>query len=119
MQKVNNPFVVNLEFCFANNTYVFFAMKFKQGGELYYHLRKTTRFNEKVAKFYAAQIISGLAYLHKQNIMYRDMNPENILLDEIGNCCLADFGISKVLEEGQSTKSFVGTPEYVAPEIIL
>ena len=51
--------------------------------------------------------------------MYRDMKPENILLDENGNACLADFGISKVLEENQKTKSFVGTPEYVAPEIIL
>lgn len=51
--------------------------------------------------------------------MYRDLKPENILLDENGNACLADFGISKILDEGQSTKSYVGTPEYVAPEIIL
>lgn len=100
MEKVNNPFVVNLEYCFANPSYVFFAMKFKQGGELYYHLRKNTRFPEDTARFYASQIISGLAYLHSLNIMYRDMKPENILLDEKGNACLADFGISKVLDEG-------------------
>lgn len=71
-----------------------------------------------MAKFYASQIISGLVYLHSCKIMYRDLKPENILLDEKGNICLADFGISKFFEEGQCTKSFVGTPEYVAPEVI-
>jgi serum/glucocorticoid-regulated kinase 2 len=119
MEKVNNPFVVNLDYCFANPSYIFFAMQFKQGGELYYHLRKNKRFNEKAAKFYASQILEGLSYLHSLGIMYRDMKPENILLDENGNACLADFGISKVLKENEKTKSFVGTPEYVAPEIIL
>lgn len=54
MEKINNPFVVNLEYCFANPTHIFFAMKFKQGGELYYHLRKNTRFPEATAKFYAS-----------------------------------------------------------------
>ena len=53
MEKVNNPFVVNLEYCFANPSYIFFAMKFKQGGELYYHLRKKGRFQENITKFYA------------------------------------------------------------------
>jgi len=119
MEKISNPFVVKMEYCFTSPSYVFFAMQFKQGGELYHHLRKNTRFNEDTARFYAAQIISGLAYLHSLNIMYRDMKPENILLDEKGNACLADFGISKILDIHETTKSFVGTPEYVAPEIIL
>ena len=117
--KINHPFVVKMEYCFASPTYIFFAMAFKQGGELYRHLKKQQKFEEKVAKFYAAQIISGLSYLHKNNIMYRDMKPENILLDESGNVALADFGISKIIDKKELTKSFVGTPEYVAPEIIL
>lgn len=100
LEKVNNPFIVNLEFCFTNPSFIFFAMKFKQGGELYYHLRKKQRFTEKEAKFYACQILSGLAYLHSCKIMYRDLKPENILLDENGNACLADFGISKIMDDG-------------------
>jgi serum/glucocorticoid-regulated kinase 2 len=119
LQKVSNPFVVNMEYCFATPSYVFFAMKFKQGGELYYHLRKTTRFPESTMKFYACQILLGLEYLHSLNIMYRDMKPENVLIDEKGNACLADFGISKILDPKDTSKSFVGTPEYVAPEIVL
>ena len=119
LETVRNPFVVNLEFCFASPSYIFFVMDFKQGGELYHHLRKKTRFSEKIAKFYGAQILLGLEYLHSRNIMYRDMKPENILLDAKGNASLADYGISKILREGEKTKSFVGTPDYVAPEIIL
>jgi serum/glucocorticoid-regulated kinase 2 len=119
MERVRNPFVVNLDYCFASPSYLFFAMKFKQGGELYHHLRKVARFSESTAKFYAAQILQGLAYLHSMNIMYRDLKPENILLDEKGNACLADFGISKILDPKESAMSFVGTPEYVAPEIVL
>lgn len=118
MEKICNPFVLNLEYCFTNPSYVFFVVKFKQGGDLYYHIRQNTRFAEGAAKFYSAQILEGLCYLHSLNIMYRDLKPENVLLDEKGNCCLADFGISKFVKPSQKTNSFVGTPEYVAPEII-
>lgn len=119
LETAQSPFVVKMECCFTSPSYVFFAMKFKQGGELYHHLRKMGRFSEDVARFYACQVLLGLEYLHSKSIMYRDMKPENILLDEEGNAALADFGISKRLEGGSSTKSFVGTPEYVAPEVIL
>lgn len=119
MEAIDHPFVIKLNYCFASPSYVFFAMKFKQGGEIYHHLRKKIRFSEDEARFYICQILLGLEYLHSQNIVYRDMKPENILLDEDGNSCLADFGISKFLEGGQTTKSFVGTPEYVAPEVVL
>lgn len=119
MEQIKNPFLVNMEYCFSSASYVFFAMKFKQGGELYYHLRKRARFNESTAKFYACQILAGLSYLHSFNIMYRDLKPENVLLDEKGNACLADFGISKILNPRETTKSFVGTPEYIAPEMVL
>ena len=119
LETVSNPFVVSLKYCFASSCYVFFVMDFKQGGELYHHLRKHTRFTEPVAKFYSAQILLGLEYLHSRDILYRDMKPENILLDTRGNASLADYGISKILGPGQKTRSFVGTPDYVAPEIIL
>ena len=117
--SLKSPFIVSMSYCFANPTQIFFAMPFIPGGELYYHLRKRTRFTEDVILFYACQILEGLCYLHSQNIAYRDLKPENILLDENGNIVLADFGISKILTDGSKTKSFVGTPEYVSPEIIL
>ena len=118
LEKIDNPFVVKREYCFASPSYVFFAMEFKQGGNLYHHIKKK-KFNESTTKFYAAQILYALAYLHSNNIIYRDVKPENILLDKKGNSCIADFGISKIMNINSKTTTFVGTPQYVAPEIIM
>jgi len=70
-----------------------------------------------VVKFWSTQICDGLCYLHEKNIIYRDLKPENLLLDEKGNIKITDFGMSKQLDENRAN-SFVGTPEYLAPEII-
>mmetsp|Transcript_1390 Transcript_1390/g.1262 ORF Transcript_1390/g.1262 Transcript_1390/m.1262 type:complete len:133 (+) Transcript_1390:924-1322(+) len=93
-------------------------MKFMRGGELFQHLRNSKRFEEKRAKFYAAQIVLALDYLHELGVVYRDLKPENILMDGDGHICLTDFGMAKVLKKNEKTNSFVGTPEYLAPEII-
>lgn len=118
LEKIDNPFVVKREYCFTSPSYVFFAMEFKQGGNLYHHIKKK-KFNENTTKFYAAQILYALAYLHCNNIIYRDVKPENILLNKKGNSCIADFGISKIMNIKDKTMTFVGTPQYVAPEIIM
>ena len=89
-----------------------------RGGELFHHLRKSRRFNEVTARFYTASIIYALEYLHKLNVVYRDLKPENILMGDDGYVQITDFGLAKFLSKGQLTYSFVGTPEYLAPEII-
>lgn len=95
-------------------------MDFSNGGELFTHLRKANRFTEGRAKFYAAQLVSALGCLHSNQIIYRDMKPENVLLDSNGYIKLTDFGLSKsnFNTSEELTYSFCGTPEYLAPEII-
>ena len=93
-------------------------MDFCSGGELFTHLNKVRRFPEKRAKFYAAQIICSIGYLHKKHIIYRDIKPENILMGKDGYLFLADFGLAKEMSQQDMATSFCGTPEYLAPEII-
>ena len=89
------------------------------GGELFFHLCNEIRFTEERACFYAAEIVLALGHLHSNGIIYRDLKPENVLLDHEGHLKLTDFGLSKVKQpaDGQ-TNTFCGTPEYLAPEII-
>eukprot|EP00826_Nyctotherus_ovalis_P049568 TRINITY_DN6004_c0_g3_i4.p1 TRINITY_DN6004_c0_g3~~TRINITY_DN6004_c0_g3_i4.p1 ORF type:complete len:448 (+),score=149.48 TRINITY_DN6004_c0_g3_i4:144-1487(+) len=119
MKNANHPFLISLDYVFQTPGKIFFVMKFMKGGELFTLMSKERRFPESRVKFYAAQIVLALTHLHKNNIIYRDLKGENILLDEDGYICLADFGLARFLEEDKRATSFCGTPEYMAPEVVL
>jgi len=89
------------------------------GGELFTHLRRARKFTDEQSKFYAAQIAAAFAHMHNKNIIHRDLKPENILLQPNGYAKLTDFGFAKVLEPGTRTYTLCGTPEYIAPEVLL
>jgi RAC serine/threonine-protein kinase len=118
---VNHPFIVGLNMAFQTPDQLFFVLDYCAGGELFFHLGKVGRFTEERAKFYAAQIILALEYVHSLDIVYRDLKPENVLIDQLGNVRLTDFGLSKegVSDHSTGANSFCGTPEYIAPEVLL
>ncbi|KAM5137340.1 serine/threonine-protein kinase Sgk3 isoform 5-T6 [Callospermophilus lateralis] len=88
-------------------------------GKLFFHLQRERSFPEHRARFYAAEIASALGYLHSIKIVYRDLKPENILLDSVGHVVLTDFGLCKEgIAISDTTTTFCGTPEYLAPEVI-
>lgn len=119
LEMVSCPFLVKLEYAFQTEDKIFFVMPFMKGGEMFQHLRSSKKFPEPRAKFYAAEISVALHHLHQKSILYRDLKPENILLDDLGHICITDFGMCKILSpHEQMTNSFVGTAEYLAPEII-
>lgn len=93
-------------------------MRYVPGGELYQYLYQATRFTEERARFYVMQLVLALGHLHKKNIVYRDLKPENVLLDSDGYLCLTDFGLAKTLEGKAQAKSFAGSLYYFAPEIL-
>jgi serine/threonine protein kinase len=119
LEKVKNPYIVGLHFAFQTETKLYFIIDFLNGGEMFTYLRKEQRFTEQRAKVYAAEMIEAIACLHGHGILYRDLKPENVLLDKDGHIRITDFGLSKQnMKFGQLTHSFCGTPEYLAPEII-
>ena len=119
LEKIDHPFIVKLHFAFQTPSKLYFVMDFLNGGELFYHLKKEGRFSENRTVFYAAEILLALECLHKNGIIYRDLKPENVLLDSDGHIKLTDFGLSKQGVVGnRNTYTFCGTPEYLAPEIV-
>jgi len=119
LEDFQHPFLMGLRFGFQSESKLYLVMDFFKGGELFFHLRKVKRFTEEQAKLFVAEVALGLGHLHSLNFIYRDLKPENILMDENGNICLTDFGLAKQLgSDTEKAQSFVGTPEYLAPEMI-
>lgn len=99
---MDHEFIVKLHYAFQTDDKLYLVLDFMMGGELFHHLKKKGKFSEDVTRFFAAQICLGLEHLHNHNIIYRDLKPENVLLDSKGNIKLADFGLSKICNLGKS-----------------
>lgn len=111
-----HPFILGLKYAFHTPAKLYYVLNFCNGGDLYYLLSRCKKFKEAQARFYAGEIFLALQHLHKLGVIYRDLKPENVLLDGDGHVKLTDFGLSK---ESSTAETFCGTPVYLAPEIWL
>ncbi|KAI5287865.1 hypothetical protein KEM54_005666 [Ascosphaera aggregata] len=120
LSQINNPFIVPLKFSFQSPEKLYLVLAFVNGGELFHHLQKEQRFDINRARFYTAELLCALECLHGFKVIYRDLKPENILLDYTGHIALCDFGLCKLgMKDEDRTNTFCGTPEYLAPELLL
>ncbi|CAD5224739.1 unnamed protein product [Bursaphelenchus okinawaensis] len=124
LQRCKHPFLTELTYSFQTVDRLCFVMEFAIGGDLYYHLNQEVQtkkegFTEDRTRFYGGEIVLALGYLHDNNIVYRDLKLENLLLDRYGHIKIADFGLCKEdIAFGDRTRTFCGTPEYLAPEVL-
>lgn len=116
LASIHHPFIVNLFASFKDADTLYMLMEFVSGGEIFSHLRRAGRFPNEATQFYIGSIVLALQYIHSRDIVYRDLKPENLLLDDKGYLKITDFGFAKRVVD--RTWTLCGTPEYLAPEII-
>ncbi|KNC49743.1 AGC protein kinase [Thecamonas trahens ATCC 50062] len=117
--KVDHPFIVRMYYAFQSPSKLFFVLEYVPGGELFTLLQRKRRLPEEQVRLYAAEMVLALEHLHSLGIIYRDLKPENVLLDKDGHIRLADFGLSKEETDPTGrTGTLCGTPEYLAPEVL-
>ncbi|XP_055599697.1 cGMP-dependent protein kinase 1 [Uranotaenia lowii] len=119
MLSCHSEFIVRLYKTYRDKKYLYFLMEACLGGDVWTVLQKCKYFEEKTARFMTGCVVLAFEYLHSRNIIYRDLKPENLMLDDQGYIKLVDFGFAKRIGANQKTWTFAGTPEYVSPEIIL
>jgi len=117
MQSLKHPFCIRLHNTYKDKNRLYFLLEPSLGGELFSVLRARTLFDEDTARFYAGSVVLAFEYMHSKNIIYRDLKPENLLLDDRGFLKVTDFGFAKELLTGR-TWTLCGTPDYLAPEIV-
>ena len=119
--RANHPFLTAARYSFQSDTKLFLVLEYVPGGELFARLREERKFPEHRVKLYVAQLTLAIGYLHSLGIIHRDLKPENILVDKDGYLKLTDFGLVKEKMDGSDAKTstFCGTPDYIAPEMIL
>lgn len=116
LREIRHPFVISLEWSTKDDSNLYMIFDYVCGGELFTYLRNAGKFTSQTSNFYAAEIVSALEYLHSLQIVYRDLKPENLLINRDGHLKITDFGFAKKLRD--RTWTLCGTPEYIAPEII-
>ncbi|KAI7883023.1 Pkinase-domain-containing protein [Lichtheimia hyalospora FSU 10163] len=117
LEQVHHPFIVQLYYAFQTSDELHMILEYAMGGELFRYLDQAGTFTESMASFYAAELVLALSHLHSLGIIYRDLKPENCLLDKSGHILLTDFGLSKTSLDGK-TNTICGTVEYMAPEVL-
>jgi len=119
LSDTHHPFLVHLRFAFQSPSKLYLVMDYCSGGELFFHLKQAGHFDEPRARLYSAEIASAIHHLHDLKIVYRDLKPENVLLDSEGHVRITDFGLAKdAMGLADKTHTFCGTPDYLAPEVI-